>query len=385
MEARRAEANSLLPITFNRKIPSTRINNDYEEREANQDEVLSEQISDEIKALTLLNGIDKKILILKGGYGCGKTSLLKRIYEKVGTDVKKFPPNSLWFAEMNGYSSVESTFEFLAEKAELHGVRESSQLLRTTTVDFKARKNAAVKVLYHCTVFFIDNLDASGNFDFGFLDEIACKDVIFLITSTENLAERINATKVFEIPKGTFHKPLATACPKVTSSDQASLVCNFSKNLGPFFSSVLMQAIRVGTLSIDEALEAASNSKRQYELVEDFFLEILRKLPEESRNVLLSVVFMRTDLPIKDEKLFAPLLQLKLLKKSEVEENKWTVKVPNCVWMVLRKLEKANKLMNDNKKAPSALELWTMLLPPILQDLVKQAEQHAWPFIPEAW
>ena len=388
MEAIRAEVNSILPITFYRKETLTLDHEDDQECTTSFESVKAE-ICETIRGLSKQD-INKKVLILQGGYGCGKSSLLKRIITEIGADKEEFDSQSWWLTQFSAYATLESLFLFLAEKAEKLGIRDSSQALKRTTGDLATRKDAAFKTLYHCKVLLIDDIDASVSFDFGFLDKIMCKELIIIGTCTGLLNNKLEATKIFQIPDKGLHSSdvKSTLLSNGIDAEKTNTVIQLADKLGPFFGSVLTQAVINNILSMEETVDLNSQTANHNDLIERVFLKIFSKLSVECQSILVDVGFLRTPLSFKDEKLFDLLLKLGLLKKHKISEGKCLIQAPNCITMILKKLENVegvNLLANENGKKPTTLDLWFMILPGILKDLVKEAESHAWPFVPEAW
>ena len=387
MESIRSEVSSILPITFHRKqIPSLVHRDDRVwSVEANR---LKQQICNLIKDPSLLEN-EKQVLIVQGGYGCGKTTLLRRVNEGIGNDDSEFRAESLWFTQFNAYSSLEQLFLFLADKAESLGMRDASQILRKTTGELADRKDAAFNVFYHCKVLFIDDIDANGRFDFKFLSEIACKELTIVATCTDLQKSGLKASKVVYIPDKIFYEAESSSIlSNEITPEETDSIKHLAERLGPTFGSILFQSIAFNVLAIEEALNLALQVGNHDELVECLFLKIFSKLPTETQNVLLDVAFIRTPLPYKDDGLFHLPLSLGLLKRFQVSDGKWVIQTPACITNILKKLEigsHGHLIANRSERVPTSLDLWMKLLPAILVDLIKKAEDHAWPFVPEAW
>ena len=388
MEDTRAEVNSLLPITFYRKEDSAPVDGSSRvwSREADR---FTQRTCKVVKDLSQQD-IDKKILIVQGGYGYGKTTLLRRLIEELGRGDDEFKGESLWFIKLSIYASLEHLFLFLADKAEGLGMRDASQILKKTTGELAGKKDAAFEVFYHCKALFIDDIDANSSFDFKFLSDIACKNLVIVVTCTDVLSNGLQANKIVQIPEETFYS--AENLPILLldiSSEQTDIVQQLAEKLGSTFSYILIQSILHGVLTAKEALNLASQGDRGDKLIEKVFFKIFCKLPAQSQSILLNVAFIRTPLPVKDDKLFQFLLKLGLLRKSTFPDGKCVIQAPTCVIEILKKLErgKHSSLLKNAQQESSntSLDLWMSLLPKILIDLINKAKDHTWPFIPEAW
>ena len=387
MEGIRSEVSSILPITFHRKqIPSLVYR--YDRAWSAEADNLKQYICKLIKD-TALQETENGVLLVQGGYGCGKTTLLRRIIEEIGNDNSEFKAESLWFTQFNTYSSLEHLFLFLADKAESLGIRDASQVLRKATGELAERKDAAFKVFYHCRILFIDDIDANAFFDFQFLSDIVCKELIIVATCTDRQNSGLKANKVVHIPDKIFYESENSfSLSNEITPEETGAIKHLSERLGSTFGSILLKAIDNDVLTIKEALNLTSQMEKHDELVECLFLKIFCKVPAETRIVLLDIAFIRTPLPFKDDMLFHLPLKLGLLKKFQISDGKWVIQTPACITSILKKLEKGSHshlIANGIERNPTSLDLWMALLPAILVDLIRKAEDHAWPFVPEAW
>ena len=95
---------------------------------------------------------------------------------------------------------------------------------------------------------------------------------------------------------------------------------------------------------------------------------------------------MRVPLPIADECIFKNLVELGICQKIQTESKQITILSLNSVKQIIRALQLVCQYGDDgNSERPTMLYLWMLLLPDILKDLIKKAEDHSWPFVPEAW
>ena len=388
MEKMRAEVNSLLPITFYRKETPNIVRRD-DRNWSEEAKSLVQEVCVAIKDLSRQE-TNKKVLVLQGGYGCGKTTLLQIIIEELGRDDGEFKAEGLWFTTLNYYASFESLCLFLAEKAESLGMRDASQVLKKTTGETARRKEAAFSVFYHCKILFIDDIDANVSFDFEFLSHIACKELTIVAACTNLLSNKLETSRIIRIPEKAFQKSdlkLSILLP-IYNSEQTDALVHLAGCLGPKFSAILIQALLHKVLTVEEALSCTQQLGKHEEMVEILLQEIICKIPAESLCALYCIAYVRTPLPLKDDSFFDLLLKLGLLCKFEMSNGKWAIQAPACITKVLKRLEISNQeLFSTFRKenVPKSLELWRMLLPKILMDLINKAEDHAWPFVPEAW
>lgn len=334
---------------------------------------------------------DEKIFVLQGSYGCGKTTILRDIVDEI-VKTNVFLPNEIWCTSLDQYSTLESIFYFLAGKADHHGMREQHQILLKATEGLDERKQAANKVLFHCKFLLIENIDSSKEFDHNFLKYIVNKEIMILCTCTSPVDLENVEFLEFNIQKCISHAPKNAPFPALDCLDEQQIqeVMPLLEKLGPFYTSVLVQAVSAGLITFQSislyAKMPATFSSSASKVIEAVFAQIFNKLRTQDKIQLIDLASTRIPLPIKAKESYEGLLKLGLVKMLSTD-GKLSVKLPHNVIMIMRGLDEIIKEYAPMKKESeiSAVTMWKDLLPQKLQELLKQAENHAWPFVPEAW
>ena len=332
---------------------------------------------------------DEKILVLRGSYGCGKTTFLRNIVDEI-VKAKMFLPNEIWCTSLDQYSTLESMFYFLAGKADHHGMTEQHQILLKSTENLDERKQAANEVLFHCKFLLIEDIDSSQEFDHSFLKHIVNEEIIILCTCTNPVKKGKVEFAELNLPKCNSFAPTNATSPAL-NGEQIQEVMPLLEILGPFYTSVLVQAISAGCLTFQSvslyAKMPSTYSSSANKVIEAIFAQIFSTLRSEDKAKLINLASTRIPLPIKTKDSYELLLKLGLIEMVKSADGKMSVKLPHSMMMILRELH--HIIMDDaalkNETAMHAVAMWKDLLPEKLQELIKLAENHAWPFVPEAW
>ena len=334
---------------------------------------------------------DEKILMLRGSYGCGKTTFLRNIVDEI-VKTKVFLRNEIWCTSLDQYSTLESMFYFLAGKADHHGMREQHQILLKATESLDERKQAANKVLFHCKFLLIEDIDSSKEFDYSFLKYIANKEIIILCTCTNPVNKESVQFAELNLPKCSSSASTNTASPLPgLNEEQIQEVMPLLEMLGPFYTSVLVQAISAGCVTFQSvSLRAkipSTDTSSANKIIEAIFAQIFSTLRSKDKLKLINLASTRIPLPIKTKDSYEMLLKLGLIEMVKSSDGKMSVKLPHNVMMIMRELYHIILDDADLKKETeiSAVAMWKDVLPEKLQELLKLAENHTWPFVPEAW
>ncbi|XP_065066391.1 uncharacterized protein LOC135692242 isoform X1 [Rhopilema esculentum] len=384
---RRAEISKLLPI---RALNTNEINQNTSCIPAGDRLVLASEICNKILQLKEKDE-DDKFVVIKSSYGFGKTTLLNQIADEV-TKRGGITQNEVWALNFDQNSSMETIFGFFAQKAEVHGLQLEQQMLRKTHLELRRRLEAAFKVLFYCKLLILDDADASDFFDFAFLNEIANKDLIICFSCIHFAKDKFSNCSVYEIPcrnqadvDADFYKQLLLQYGGKEKEKLSSL----ARKLGPLYGKIFILAINQGILNLEEeqeVMEFCSEKTSCNKMIECFFSRLFSHLTLFDQQLLLSISAIRVPLPIADKNMFKNLVELGVCQKIQTASKKFAIQSLNSVKQIIRALKLECQYGDDgNPERPDMLFLWMLLLPDILKDLIKKAEDHSWPFVPEAW
>eukprot|EP00794_Sanderia_malayensis_P009178 gene9178-10152_t len=343
----------------------------------------------------------KASFIIRGGYASGKTTAIKCISDEM-SKTEIVPTRNIWFLHLDRYSTWESIFQFFALKAKEWEMRDTYSVLNKADINRDMKLKAARNVLLHCRLLILDDFDqVSEDIDINSLisdDDYANDEYLVVLASCDSnsvikIYEEKNPPWIFEIPDCKFssvaeiaeHTQLSNL-PQLMDMDLLLTLANF---LGSFFASVVSKSIDCGLVSASDLVSrlrsmSDANRSSRNELIEATMLGVITVLSQQDRQMLFSIASVRMPLPIKSDASFKYLQTLGLVFKQN-NANHDFIGMPDCVRIIVQNITCHNFLQQYVDGHPTALDLWKEVLPVRLINLLSDAENHVWPFIPEMW
>jgi len=343
-----------------------------------------------------VQAVGQHVYYIYGEPGSGCTTLVQGIYQHVCSQSDTLITESnVLYVLLNQLCSQKSFYDFVAKLAKQ---RNGTVLFKQSSEKIDQRKQIVGEFLYENFKFIcVDNAESCGSFIDDFLVDIlkTCKRPCFVVfhQSREGAFDSGDFVSMISV---NGLKPLdakSLACkelhPLTLPEDQLSMMCDLVHN-NPAAIQVVCGII-TGLSDNDHIMSvlqniSTSHSSKNPSYAMDIIVELIKEVSQLQTNVdklLHSLSCLRQPLPMLEiSSAFKELIKVKLLFVSHEDSIHFISVNP-----ALKKFMMSKK--NFIKSAGASfdcLKHWLSLVSNReLCKLIKEAEENAWPFVPEPW
>ena len=358
----------------------------------------------------------RRIMIV-GDHGSGKTTFLKNSIVEI-LNRKIVHKDDILYFDLGRHISLESINQLCSNLAKEMSLRRESAILGKSGTKESERKEAVMRVLTHYKVIFIDDIDMDGRRIWKYITKCInkneLKDTLIIGTSS-------NAKQNDNLVNGTTNETLVTIpVPPITSLDidlmskmenfketeveSVSAFLSFSQ-MSTIASPEVLTCIRENPFAVKIMISAVHHKIIDFQAFVNLCQQIPNNLSKTPLHIVLFILFqklhpseiwllyqlsyLRSPLPVKNnncqQQLFN-LINLCLVDSSHsLSEEALRVVVPNGICIVIHELIPDTIQIQAEYGDITSLKLWKDLLAPKLKELLSDAKNQAWPFIPETW
>jgi len=345
-----------------------------------------------------VQAVGQHVYYIYGEPGSGCTTLVQGIYQHVCSlpDSIINCESDVLYLSLNQLCTKELFEDFIVQLVKL---RNGTVLLKQSSKKIDERKQIIGEFFHeNFKVIFIDNGETCCDFIDEFLVDVlkASKIPCFVV---------FNKTKEYSIDSNEAVSSISVhglkpsdakslACkelqPLTLPEDQLSKMCDLVHN-NPAAIQVVC-GILTGFNETDHIISvlqnmSTSSSSNHPSYAMDIIVELIKKvsLLQTNVDILHWLSCLCRPLPILEiPPVLEELIKMKLLSVSQEGDVNWV----SCSSIALLKkyLEKRKMPVSDDSNGSiSVLALWFSLVSDTLQSLVDEAENNAWPFVPEKW
>lgn len=343
-----------------------------------------------------------------GDPGNGRTTLAQAICTSL-IDNNYCSVQQLLFTKVQPGSNENSMWNFFGELAKDKQEKETASVLSLTSTKILKKLEALVQLLQiHFKVVCLDDVDCDSFFLFKLLSSAllraSCK---VIITSSEDVKNHgFSAWEMFHSVHFNGFTDTQQIHQSITLSSllHHSLLSRAIQILSgnPVAIKVFDSFVNTFSLSVEQVEEQINNLESNLQLnnqqphntVQLVLMLISNWLDQSDFIILLQLSQLRQPLPVTDfTQSLSKLEHLSLLDiKQGVQTNDkiaYFVTMQNCIQRHFQdefRKDKGNKVFccKENEQF-DVLQTWLSLLSKELQVLVIDAEENAWPFVPEKW
>ena len=357
------------------------------------------------KVLKHICSKDVNRLIVHGGLGSGKTSVVKEVMRSIMEKGKDFSATDILYFKVSQHSCIESVYQLFGDLAKEFDLREESTILASSDSIDEKRRHAIVNVTSMYKLICLEDVDSDGGNIWNVLKNVVQEETFLLATES-----------AFPLPNVDLEEVSVIAIPMLTFEETLQLTQNFRQEAekksvftedsligrvymaskgNPFCVMVLMNMFKnLSPATMKERLLSLSNEAESDPATEnEAFLStisfLLKHMSGLDKQLLYSVSHIRRPLPLAetDTERFTILVNVGLVSLAEIKEDK-TISVA-CPGSVARAVQ---CLIGRRKSEPlspcesiGAFHLWKSILCETLKDLLHGAETQEWAYVPEPW
>ncbi|XP_031574980.1 alpha-protein kinase 1-like isoform X2 [Actinia tenebrosa] len=329
------------------------------------------------------------IFQLYGEPGSGCSTLVQGLCQHL-CEIEHIAEKEILYLSLNQYCNEKSLWEFMSDLAKERNYKEQATFFSATS-EKKDEKIKRFLGFFNFKVVCFDNADCNDGLVESFLEHLVCSKIKTFIIGTQTRQiqtnEQVSTIEVRGLNLSTAQELFKKLCPSCAYEDgQISSLCGILK-YNPI--AINFFCALVNSHKLDATQLQLSKGERQVDMFAlDWILDYIKQsLGPSYISILYQLCHLRRPLPMTEvTPEISKLMELNLLTvKKEGSVN--FIAIDLCLQKHLSH-RKDNKTAKDtvNETADfSVLECWLSLVSNKLQRLVQDAEENAWPFVPEKW